>query len=155
MEEQANIQQRLLRDVWGLKRETVQLVSKAHAKHTLVISPMEALGIKDSVEDIRAVMSDGCHLNGPCVDMVVDHMVKKVEEFFVSKKRGPTERAGPVEKRGRFESEGGASGSGWYGSRGSAERGGSGRGGGGRGGGGRGGNRTGSWGGFQRTRQYY
>jgi hypothetical protein len=60
---------------------------------------------------------------------VVDHVIQSVEEHFVLKKRGPTEKAGPADKKPRFSS--------------SSFEGGKGRRGGGRGGGrGRGGVRT-------------
>jgi hypothetical protein len=88
---------------------------------------MEVLGIKDSVEGVRNVMSDGLHLNKNTLDKVVDHVIQGVEELLVKKKRGPTERAGPVDKKPRVSSS-----SSYDGGRG-------GRGGGGRGGRGRGG----------------
>jgi hypothetical protein len=38
-------------------------------------------------------MSDGIHLNKESLDKVVDHVIQSVEEHFVLKKRGPTEKA--------------------------------------------------------------
>jgi hypothetical protein len=87
---------KLLKAVWNLKRETFQLLVKQHCKNVIVISPMEVLGIKDSVEGVRSAMSDGIHLNKESLDKVVDHVIQSVEEHFVLKKRGPTEKAGPV-----------------------------------------------------------
>jgi hypothetical protein len=75
-----------------------------HCKNVTVVSPMEVLDVKDSVEGVRKVMSDGVHLNSPAIDKVVDHVIQRAEEHFVMKKRGPTERAGTVEKKPRFSS---------------------------------------------------
>jgi hypothetical protein len=66
--------ERILKAVWNLKRETYQLLAKMHCKNVTVISPMEVLNVKDSVDGVRM------------------------------KKRGPTERAGPVEKKVRVSS---------------------------------------------------
>jgi hypothetical protein len=52
-------------------------------------------------------MADGVHLDERALDVLVDHVLKKVVEHFVSKKRGPTERAAPDGKRPRIASEGG------------------------------------------------
>ncbi len=38
---------------------------------------------------------------------VVENIVQKAEEFFMAKKRGPTEKAGPPEKKARMASSGG------------------------------------------------
>ncbi len=95
---------KLLKAVWNLKRETFQLLVKQHCKNVLVISPMEVLGIKDSVEGVRSAMSDGIHLNKESLDKVVDHVIQSVEEHFVLKKRGPTEKAGLADKKPRFSS---------------------------------------------------
>jgi hypothetical protein len=96
--------ERILKAVWNLKRETYQLLAKMHCKNVTVVSPMEVLDVKDSVEGVRKVMSDGVHLNSPAIDKVVDHVIQRAEEHFVMKKRGPTERAGTVEKKPRFSS---------------------------------------------------
>jgi hypothetical protein len=106
---------KLLKAVWNLKRETYQILAKLHCKNTMAVSPMEVLGIKDSVQGVRSAMSDGIHLNKECLDKVVDHVIQSVEEHYVLKKRGPTERAGPAEKKPRFSSsafEGGRRGGG-------------------------------------------
>jgi len=95
---------KLLKAVWNLKRETFQLLVKQHCKNVIVISPMEVLGIKDSVEGVCSAMSDGIHLNKESLDKVVDHVIQSVEEHFVLKKRGPTEEAGPADKKPRFSS---------------------------------------------------
>ncbi len=55
--------------------------------------------MKDSVEGVRSVMSDGVHLIKDALDKVVDHVIQGVEELFVKKKRGPTERTGLVDKK--------------------------------------------------------
>ncbi len=60
-------------------------------------------------------MSDGIHLNKESLDKVVDHVIQSVEDHFVLKKRGPTEKAGPADKKPRFSSssfEGGKGGRG-------------------------------------------
>jgi hypothetical protein len=43
-------QEKLLKAVWALKRETFQLLAKAHCKNTIVVGPMEVFNVKDSVE---------------------------------------------------------------------------------------------------------
>ena len=88
------------------------MVSKAHVKNVLVVGPMEALGVKSNVEEVRGVMADGIHLDERPLDLLVDHVLKKAEEHFVSKKRGPTERSGPDGKKLRIASDGGRSGGG-------------------------------------------
>jgi hypothetical protein len=106
---------KLLKAVWNLKRETYQILVKLHCKNVIVVSPMEVLGLKDSIQGVRSAMSDGIHLNKDCLDKVVDHVIQSVEEHYVLKKRGPTERAGPAEKKPRFSSssfEGGRGGRG-------------------------------------------
>jgi hypothetical protein len=106
---------KLLKAVWNLKRETYQILVKLHCKNVIVVSPMEVLGLKDSIQGVRSAMSDGIHQNKDCLDKVVDHVIQSVEEHYVLKKRGPTERAGPAEKKPRFSSssfEGGRGGRG-------------------------------------------
>jgi hypothetical protein len=108
---------KLVRAVWNLKRQTFQLVAKNHMRN--VVSPMEILGIKDSVEEIRKVMPDGIHMSEAAVGRVVENIVQKAEEFFMAKKRGPTEKAGPPEKKARMASSGSRPGrGGWMGGRG-------------------------------------
>ncbi len=67
---------KLLKAVWNLKRVVFQLLTKQHCKNITVVSPMEVLGVKDSVEGVRSVMSDGVHLNKDALDRVVDHMIQ-------------------------------------------------------------------------------
>jgi hypothetical protein len=86
---------KLLKAVWNLKRETYQLLVKQHCKNIIVISPMEVLGIKDSVEGVPSAMSNSIHFDKESLDTVVDQVIQSVEEHFVLKKRGPTEKAGP------------------------------------------------------------
>ncbi len=62
----------------------------------------------------RGVMADGVHLD----KKALDYLLKKAEEHFVSKKRGPTERSGPDGKRSRIASEGGRTAGGGRGGRG-------------------------------------
>jgi uncharacterized membrane protein YgcG len=104
--------QKMLKAVWAMKRETFAMVSKAHVKNVLVVGPMEALGVKSDVDEVRGVMADGIHLDERPLDLLVDHVLKKAEEHFVSKKRGPTERSGPDGKKPRIASDGGRSGGG-------------------------------------------
>jgi hypothetical protein len=56
-------QEKLLKAVWALKRETFQLLAKAHCKNTIVVGPMKVFNVKDSVEGVRGLMDDGVHLN--------------------------------------------------------------------------------------------
>jgi hypothetical protein len=110
---------KLIKAVWNLKRETFQLVAKNHMRNVIVVSPMEVLGIKDSVEEVRKVMPDGIHMSESAIGRVVENIVQKAEEFFTAKKRGPTEKAGPPEKKARMASSGGRIGrGGWMGGRG-------------------------------------
>jgi hypothetical protein len=118
---------KLLKAVWNLKREVFQLLAKQHCKNITVVSPMEVLGVKDSVAGVRSVMSDGVHLNKDALDKVVDHVIQGVEELSVKKKRGPTERAGPADKKPRVASA--SSFEGGRGGRGAGGRGGRGKGG--------------------------
>ena len=96
---------------------------KAHAKNFVVVSPMEVLGLRDDVQGVEAAMEDGVHLDNDSQDALVEHIVKRVEEQMVVRKRGPTEKAGPPEKRTRSDGDaaartggggrGGWSGRGW------------------------------------------
>ena len=112
--------------VWSMKRELMQMLTKAHVRNMILISPLEVLGVKDSLEEVMGIFEDGVHLKDEHQDELARHVIKKVEEFLVTRKRGPTERAGPADKRSRNSL--GGDGPGW----------------GGRGRGGRGG-RGGSW----------
>jgi hypothetical protein len=110
---------KLIKAVWNLKRETFQLVAKNHMWNVIVVSPLEILGIKDSVDEVRKVMPDGIHMSEAAIGRVVENIVQKVEEFFTAKKRGPTENTGPPEKKARMASSGGRTGKGgWMGGRG-------------------------------------
>jgi hypothetical protein len=114
--------EKLIRAVWNLKRETFQLVAKNHMRNVIVVSPIEVLGIKDSVMDIRQAMPDGIHMSENAVGKVVECIVQKAEEFFMAKKRGPTEKAGPAEKKARMASLGGGGyNGGWMGGRGGGQ----------------------------------
>ncbi len=110
--------QRILKAVWGMKRESFALVAKAHVKNVVVLSPMEELGLRSDVEEVRAHMADGVHLDEMSLDNVVDSLLKLTEEHFVSKKRGPIERSGPDTKRPRMASDDGRSGRSGRGGRG-------------------------------------
>ncbi len=101
-EKRAEEQERLLKAVWGLKRETFQLLAKAHCKNTIVVGPMEVLNVKDSVDGVKGVMDDGVHLNSGAMDQVIT----KTEENLAARKKGPTEKAGPAVKKTRVASSG-------------------------------------------------
>ncbi len=104
-----------------MKRKFFQLMAKSHMRNTLVVGAMEVLGIKDRVEDVRAVMPDGIHLSERAIGKVVENIVQKAEEFFTAKKRGPTEKAGPDSKKAMTASSGGRGGrGGWFGKSGGA-----------------------------------
>ena len=105
-EKQEEDRERVLRMVWGMKREAVQMLGRAHAKNVLLISPMEVLGVRNSVAGVKKVMPDGVHLEEQALDKVTDNVVQRVEEFFVSKKRGPAVHQGADGKRARFASSG-------------------------------------------------
>jgi hypothetical protein len=100
-------QEKLLKAVWGLKRETFQLLAKNHCKNTIVVGPMEVFNVKDSVEGVRRLMDDGVHLNEMALGVLMDHVISKTEENLAARKKGPTERAGPAVKKARVASDGG------------------------------------------------
>jgi hypothetical protein len=100
-------QEKLLKAVWGLKRETFQLLAKTHCKNTIVVGPMEVFNVKDSVEGVRRLMDDGVHLNEMALGVLMDHVISKTEENLAARKKGPTERAGPAVKKARVASDGG------------------------------------------------
>ena len=93
--------------MWGLKRETFQLLAKTHCKNTIVVGPMEVFNVKDSVEGVRRLMDDGVHLNEIALGVLMDHVISKTEENLAARKKGPTERAGPAVKKARVASDGG------------------------------------------------
>jgi hypothetical protein len=65
--------EKLLKAVWALKRETFQLLAKAHCKNTIVVGPVEVFNVKDSVEGVREVMDDGVHLNTGALGVLKDY----------------------------------------------------------------------------------
>jgi hypothetical protein len=77
--------EKLIKAVWSLKREIFQLVTKSHLKNTVVVGPLEVLGIKESVEDVRAAMPDGIHMSEAAIGKVVENIVLKAEEFFTAR----------------------------------------------------------------------
>jgi hypothetical protein len=96
--------ERTIGAVWSLKRELMQLVAKAHLKNVVLVSPLEVLGVRDCLEEVMGTMEDGVHLKEECQDKLAGHIIQKIEEFMVSRKRGPTERSGPADKRSRSSS---------------------------------------------------
>jgi hypothetical protein len=86
-------QEKLLKAVWVLKRETFQLLAKTHCKNTIVVGPMEVFNVKDSVEGVRRLMDDGVHLNQMALGVLMDHVISKTEENLAARKKGPTEKA--------------------------------------------------------------
>jgi uncharacterized membrane protein YgcG len=134
-EERYAEKERILKAAWNLKRDIYSQLMKAHAKNFILVSPLEALGVKDSVEGVEAMMRDGVHLCEAAANQLAAHIISRVEEQCVSRKRGPTERAGPLDKRVRRDG-----GSGAWSARGGGRGGRSGRGGASGGG-------SGSWGG--------
>jgi hypothetical protein len=111
-EKRAEEQERLLKAVWGLKRETFQLLAKAHCKNTIVIGPMEVLNVKDSVDGVKSVMDDGVHLNAGAMGVMMDQVITKTEENLAARKKGPTEKAGQAVKKTRVASSGSFKGAG-------------------------------------------
>ena len=71
--------EKLLRSVWAMKRETYQLMSRSHCKNFVVVSPMEVLGLKDSVDKVRRVMKDGVHLDVDAREVLADHIIQRAE----------------------------------------------------------------------------
>jgi hypothetical protein len=63
--------QRMLKAVWGMKRETFAMVVKAHIKNMIVVGPMEALRVRSDVDEVRGVMADGVHLDKKALDVLV------------------------------------------------------------------------------------
>jgi hypothetical protein len=100
-------QEKLLKAVWSIKRETFQFLAKAHCKNTIVVGPMEVFNLKDSIEGVRSAMDDGIHLNQGMLGLLMDHVIMKTEENLAGRKKGPTERAGPAVKKARVASDGG------------------------------------------------
>jgi microcompartment protein CcmL/EutN len=107
--------EKVIRAVSGIKKEVVQMVSKAHAKNVVVVSPLEVLGVRGKVAEVAKHMEDGAHLGEEARDKVMDYVVQRAEEHVVLSKRGPTERSENSRKRGRFASAGEGSSRGSYG----------------------------------------
>jgi hypothetical protein len=105
-EKQEEDREKLLRMVWGMKREAQQMLNKAHMRNVILVSPMEVLDVKSSVSGVRKAMPDGVHLSEAAHDKVMDSVVQGVEEFLVSKKKGPTVHSERDGKRSRFSSAG-------------------------------------------------
>jgi hypothetical protein len=74
--------------------------------------------LRSDVEVVRVHMADGVHLDERSLDTVVDSLLKRTEEHFVNKKRGPTERSGLDMNRPRMASDDSRAGSGGRGGRG-------------------------------------
>ena len=95
--------ERIIRAVWNMKREILGLLMKRHAKNFILVSPLEVLGLRESVEGVEQAMPDGVHLKDEATEALAGHILSRVEEHFTSRKRGPTEKAGPSDKRHRSE----------------------------------------------------
>jgi hypothetical protein len=100
-------QEKLLKAVWALKRETFQLLAKAHCKNTIVVGPLEVFNVKDSVDGVRGLMDDSVHLNQGALGVLMDHVITKTEDNLAARKKGPTEMDGPAVKKARVASDGG------------------------------------------------
>jgi len=119
-----------------MRKETQQLVARSRHRNILVVGPMDVLGVKDSVAEVRRVMEDGVHLNKRALGTVMDHVLTRVEDFLVARKKGPNDRGMEAGKRvrqtgslgdgGPFRGRGGGRGgtSGSYGGHGGSWRGG-------------------------------
>jgi hypothetical protein len=94
-EKKAEEQERLLKAVWGLKRETFQLLAKAHCKNTIVVGPMEVPNVKDSVDGVRGVMDDGVHLNSGAMGVLMDQVITKTEENLGGQEEGADREGRP------------------------------------------------------------
>jgi len=92
--------------VWGMRKETLQMLGRAHARNVLLVSPMEVLGVRSSVAGVRKAMPDGVHLDENSLDKVTDNVFQRVEEFLVSKKKGPAVHEMGNGKRMRYASMG-------------------------------------------------
>jgi len=93
-------QDRLLKAVSSMKKETQQILARVHLKNFLVVGLMDVLGVRDP-EKVKEVMADGVHLNQQALDQVMDQVLTRVEDLLVSKKKGPTDRGQRPEKRFR------------------------------------------------------
>ncbi len=93
--------------MWSIKRETFQLLAKAHSKKTIVLGPMEVFDLKDWVEGVLAAMDDGIHLNTGKLGVLMDHVLMKTEKNLAGRKKGPAEKAGPMVKKARVAGDGG------------------------------------------------
>ena len=112
--------ERVIKAVMSMKREVSQLLGKMNMRNVVLVSPLEVLLTKGvTVEKVRKVMEDGVHLTEESLEKVLDAVIQRAEEFFVAKKRGPTERVDMGQKRARMASAGeGSSRGGWRGGRG-------------------------------------
>jgi hypothetical protein len=72
-----------------MKRETFAMVAKAHVKNVIVVGPIEALGVRSDVDEVRGVMADGVHLDEKALDVLVDYMLKKARSTSSARRGGP------------------------------------------------------------------
>jgi len=77
--------EKLLRSVWNIKRDALQMMGRTRGRNVLLVSPMEVLGIRSSVVGVRKVMADGVHLDPlRCLSSLPGHRLeqRRVEGFL-------------------------------------------------------------------------
>jgi hypothetical protein len=110
MEETEADRKRLLRELGRFKRAVSNLISRKKMDEKVkLVSPLDAIGVKDDLASIEQVMLDQVHLLPPCYGMVADE-IRKLLESWRDNKRKATTPASNTSKKARTQPPGGARG---------------------------------------------
>jgi hypothetical protein len=107
MEETEADRKRLLRELGRFKRAVSNLISRKKMDEKVkLVSPLDAIGVKDDLASIEQVMLDQVHLLPPCYGMVADE-IRKLLESWRDNKRKATTPASNTSKKARTQPPGG------------------------------------------------
>jgi hypothetical protein len=110
LEETEADMRRLLRELGRFKRAVSNLISRKKMDEKVkIVSPLDAIGVKDDLTSIEQVMLDQVHLLPPCYGMVADE-IRRLLESWRDNKRKATTLACNTSKKARMQTPGGTRG---------------------------------------------
>jgi hypothetical protein len=103
VEETEADRRRLLRELGRFKRAVSNLISRKKMDEKVkIVSPLDAIGVKDDLTSTEQVMLDPVHLLPPCYGMVADE-IRRVLESWRDNKRKATTPASNTSKKPRMQ----------------------------------------------------
>jgi hypothetical protein len=97
---------RLLRELGRFKRAVSNLISRKNMDGKVkIVSPLEAIGVKDDLHSIEQVMLDPVHLLPTCYGMVADEIMRLMESWRDNKRKALSP-AGSNSKKARLPTHG-------------------------------------------------